>query len=208
MVTRGRNRVRRPGRKRRQGIPVTARNDQRLLSFDTTVYHGREEINPFPAGNAGFTVSSNVVNMSMTTQLLLFQSLFSEFRFSRLEFIYVPSSATTTLGEMFISYSNDVHAGAPASITAVSSRGLSIQVPGTNAFVTMPSVRRRISELNNVLTIPRSYNNLTWFRCNTAAGVTDFNSVGIVHYGTQSVQNGVIPGTLWFDYTVICRSHV
>jgi hypothetical protein len=207
MVFRKQNRNVRRGRRngsRRQNISA----DVRLLTFDTTVYHGREEIGPFPAGNAGFTVSSNVINLSVTSQLSGFASLFSEYRFTRMEFIYVPIAATSTLGTVFVSYSSDIGTGAPGSLTAVSSRGLSFQIPGTNSFSTMPSVRRNISNLQNVLTIPRSYNNLAWYRTRTSLGVSDMNSVGIIHYGTNLVQTGVIPGLLYIDYTLVLRSHI
>jgi len=206
MVFRNRRRRARqfPSRRRR----TTPRNDQRLLTFDTNVYHGRELVSQFSAGNAAFTVSSLVVNMNLTNQLIDFSALYSMYRFTRLNFIYVPSASSSTLGQSYISYSDDIFTSAPASIVAAVSRGLSIQVPGTNTLVTLPSARKPISELPNVLSIPRSYNNLKWYRTDMSPGVNDMNSSGVVFYGTQGVQSGVVPGQLWLSYTVVLRSHI
>lgn len=200
--------------RRRLGVRRGRRSSPRIpriLNADTLVYHGREEVAAFTAGNAGFQVNSLVVNMALTSQLTTLAALYSEYHFTNLRWIFLSEeSQNSNLGTVYISYSNDVHATAPGSLASVIQRPLSIQIPllmtaGISIQEAMVNMRRSFV---NALDIPRAYNNVAWYRTNTAAGVTDLNSTGIVHYGSQAVASGNTPGILFLVYTVVFRSHI
>ncbi len=207
IVTRRRRFTRTTVRRRR--LPDPKKNN--LYTFDTMVYHGKELVGNFPTGNGAFVNALAEINPALTSQLSTLGALFSEYRFTKMRFVFVSEETqNSNLGTVYMSYSNDITAVAPTAISDVTQRALSIRFPlaQTNSLSLQESMDNPRRSFPNVLDVPRSYNRYEWFRTNTSGGLSDTNTSGLLFFGDNGVANGNTPGALYFMYTIVFRSHL
>jgi hypothetical protein len=174
----------------------------RQMSSPVTVFERTLRLADFPPSVDGVFIAQTVtVNNLFIQPCAELSKVFSQYRFTMLNFIYQPLKSVLEVGNIFLAFDSRIDIGPPRTIDDVMGKPLYklTQACNTNFSQTNGS--------NRGLLISRSVNQFTWYECAVPNGaLEETNTMGLLFFGGDQTQIGSSVGHLSVHFRIVFRN--
>jgi hypothetical protein len=196
-----------------RNTPVSARRNRRRraanrrviprsIRIPATTLERTVRLSDFPLSNDSIFISAQfALNNFLTPEIAAVSQVFTEYRYTHLNFFFQSIRDSNELGNAFIAFDPRANIGPPNDIDDVIGKPLYYITPAANFVRTQTNSTRR------GLTLTRSVSQLNWYQCFVNGDTPSLqNTLGTLFFGGDHTSAGVNIGHLNVHYRVSFRN--